>query len=347
MTESPEPLTPPDCDLRGMEWMPLHGHKLYGSDFDAIANDAEYRAAQRLWWAAWQQQVPAASLPDDDRVLAHVAGYSRDPKGWAKIKAVALHAFVKCSDGRLYHRFLAPEAIVAWEKRMKERQRKADYRAKKDGTGTSQDKLVPRDTTGTEQSDDADVPILSHVDNTTQDKTGQDNLRKKEKERERGASAVPAPASPRKAASRIPDDWEPSEADADYARSLGLPVARVTAMFRDYWISKAGADARKHDWSATWRNWCRREDGALAEPQSTVSGSVARINPFPGWQTADHMALGQWEKAEASGSWFTQDAKRNLLSPDARRADLWAFIVGYRPLVAAFIRGRDEGELAA
>lgn len=168
MDDLPEPLTPPECDLRGMEWMPLHGHKLYGSDFDAIASDTEYRAAQRLWWAAWQQQVPAASMPDDDRILAHAAGFSRDLKGWAKIRKVALHAFVKCSDGRLYHRFLAPEAIVAWDRRVKERDRKAAYRAKRDGTDGENTNPVPRDKPqdngGTECAPDAEFPILSHVD---------------------------------------------------------------------------------------------------------------------------------------------------------------------------------------
>ncbi|WP_322997936.1 hypothetical protein [Castellaniella sp.] len=34
---------------------------------------------------------------------------------------------------------------------------------------------------------------------------------------------------------------------------------RVADSFRDYWAAKAGADARKVDWEATWRNWVRRE----------------------------------------------------------------------------------------
>jgi hypothetical protein len=29
--------------------------------------------------------------------------------------------------------------------------------------------------------------------------------------------------------------------------------------FRDYWLAKAGAHARKVDWLATWRNWVRNE----------------------------------------------------------------------------------------
>lgn len=30
-------------------------------------------------------------------------------------------------------------------------------------------------------------------------------------------------------------------------------------MFADHWRAKPGADGRKADWLATWRNWVRRE----------------------------------------------------------------------------------------
>lgn len=269
MTELPEPLTPPDCDLRGMEWMPLHGHKLYGSDFDAIASDAEYRAAQRLWWAAWQQQVPAASLPDDDRVLAHVAGYQRDPKGWAKVRDVALHAFIKCSDGRLYHRFLAPEAVIAWEKRIRERERKAAYRAKKDGQGgaisSSVPPIVPRDKTGTDASPDGDTNGDVRVDRTTQDRTGQDNLRKKEREEplspcgdippSQDAAEPERPSKPPRR-SQVPEDWRPSERDRNFA-ICHMPedaIDREAAQFVDHHRSR-GTPFR--DVSRAWQTWCR------------------------------------------------------------------------------------------
>lgn len=38
----------------------------------------------------------------------------------------------------------------------------------------------------------------------------------------------------------------------------GIDFAAETMRFRDYWESKAGANARKTDWPATWRNWMRR-----------------------------------------------------------------------------------------
>lgn len=179
MTDLPAPLTTPDCDLRGMEWMPLYGNRLFMSDFEARATDVEFRIAIRLWWTAWQQ-VPAASLPNDDAVLCKLAGLGRDLKTWKKLReGFAMHGFVECSDGRLYHRVLSKEAREAWDRRMKERERKAAYRAKKYGTGLSGPMDGPRDSGGTSTGQDADVPQMSQrdarIDKTRQDKTGQDS----------------------------------------------------------------------------------------------------------------------------------------------------------------------------
>lgn len=131
------PLTPADCDLRGMEWMPLFGARLFSSDFDAKANDAEFRVAVHLWWACWQQ-VPAGSLPDDDYILCRLAGLGRDMKSWKKLRAGnALYGFVLCSDGRLYHRVQAKQAIEAWERRISERSKKQRWRDNR-GVGESE-----------------------------------------------------------------------------------------------------------------------------------------------------------------------------------------------------------------
>lgn len=170
MSALPEPLTPADCDLRGLEYMPLLGQRLFGSEFNARATDSEWRAAITLWWAAWTQ-CPAASLPDDDIALCRLADLGRDVKAWRKLKEVALHGFIKCADGRLYHPTLAQQALVAWDKRVKERERKAQWRAKKAGQEQGQDADVPRDTTGTGQGQDADVP----ADVTRRDGTGRDS----------------------------------------------------------------------------------------------------------------------------------------------------------------------------
>lgn len=118
MTDSdlPNPLTPADCDLRGYRWMPLDVVRVIDSDTFGIATGDEFKTAFRLWAKCWLQ-VPAASLPDDDRLLAHLAGLSENMAKWKKVRAVALRGFIKCSDGRLYHPVIAEKAIEAMGKR--------------------------------------------------------------------------------------------------------------------------------------------------------------------------------------------------------------------------------------
>ena len=164
-----DPLTPSDCDLRGLDYMPLFGNHLFGSEFNAKASDGAWRAAITLWWAAWNQ-VPAGSLPDDDAALCRLADLGRDVKTWKKLRTEALHGFVQCNDGRLYNKFLCEQALVAWDKRIKERQRKAEYRAKKEAEKVGRDADVPRDKTRTTTGRDADVP----ADGNRRDGTGRD-----------------------------------------------------------------------------------------------------------------------------------------------------------------------------
>jgi hypothetical protein len=71
------------------------------------------------------------------------------------------------------------------------------------------------------------------------------------------------PISPQtsKRGTRLPADWSPSEADYTAAREAGLTTAQIdreVLSFRDYWIAKPGKEGLKLDWSATFRNWCRR-----------------------------------------------------------------------------------------
>jgi len=111
-----EPLTPPDCDLRstGMAFMPLDVGRLMDSDLFAIATGEEFKAAMALYAKSWLQ-CPAGSLPNNERVLAHLAG-GYAPRRWARIRDVALHGWMLCTDGRLYHPMVAELANDAWEK---------------------------------------------------------------------------------------------------------------------------------------------------------------------------------------------------------------------------------------
>lgn len=108
MTGLPEPLTPPDCDVRSLDTFDFNVERLMSSELVAISTGDEFKAAVLLWCRAWKQ-VPAGSLPDDDRVLASFAGVP--VAKWRKVRAGALRGFIKCLDGRLYHPMLSDLAI--------------------------------------------------------------------------------------------------------------------------------------------------------------------------------------------------------------------------------------------
>jgi uncharacterized protein YdaU (DUF1376 family) len=58
-------------------------------------------------------------------------------------------------------------------------------------------------------------------------------------------------------ATRIPTNFEPTpEPEAE----AGIDRQKELANFRDYWAAKAGKDAAKLDWQATWRQWARKAD---------------------------------------------------------------------------------------
>lgn len=124
------PLTPADCDLRDFAYMPLDAARMLDSDLYALSTGEEFKAAITLWCKSWTQ-VPAASLPDDDRVLAHLSGAG---SRWKKVKDMALRGFIKCDDGRLYHPVVAEKALDAWGKKQSYRERSKKGNAKRWGS---------------------------------------------------------------------------------------------------------------------------------------------------------------------------------------------------------------------
>lgn len=105
----PAPLTPTGCDLRGLPYMPLDVIRLLDSDMFAETSGDEFKAAVALWCKSWTQ-VPAASLPNKDKVLAHLSG---NAEKWKRIKAGAMRGWILCSDDRWYHPVVAEKALAA------------------------------------------------------------------------------------------------------------------------------------------------------------------------------------------------------------------------------------------
>lgn len=85
----------------------------------------------------------------------------------------------------------------------------------------------------------------------------------------------------RKTATRLPDDWQPGTAEIDYALSLKLNPTRTAEDFRDYWHAAAGERARKMDWLATWRTWCKRSNERVTTQPPRYNGNAQAFIPSP------------------------------------------------------------------
>lgn len=75
------------------------------------------------------------------------------------------------------------------------------------------------------------------------------------------AVAVASPPAPAKATgTRLSEDWRPTLETMTWSRSCAdrVDITNEWAKFQDYWMSKAGAGARKVDWDRTWKNWLRK-----------------------------------------------------------------------------------------
>jgi hypothetical protein len=80
---------------------------------------------------------------------------------------------------------------------------------------------------------------------------------------------------PKKAAEpnghRLPEDFALTTTRTAVGRDEGLQdVQRTFAKFRDHWTAATGANARKRDWDAAWRNWCRTEADRQNRPGATT-----------------------------------------------------------------------------
>lgn len=138
-----QPLTPPGCDLRDFAFMPLDAARLLDSDLFALSSGDEFKAAIALWCKAWMQ-VPCGSLPNDDRVLAHLSGAG---SRWKKVREMALRGFILCDDGRLYHPVVAEKALEAWGKKQSYRERSRKGNAKRwasQGDGGDDANAIPK-----------------------------------------------------------------------------------------------------------------------------------------------------------------------------------------------------------
>lgn len=121
------------------------------------------------------------------------------------------------------------------------------------------------------------MPLLGGETQEKQPLTPLEKTREEES-RENNAFSNDVETRPKRGA-RLKPDWRPSVENIAYAVTEGFTEAeaeRIAANFRDYWIAASGSTAAKLDWSATWRQWVRRERDRR-RPAFGGSGQAKRV----------------------------------------------------------------------
>ncbi len=82
-----------------------------------------------------------------------------------------------------------------------------------------------------------------------------------------------------RSATRLPADFELTPERRAVAESEACDPDRTFAEFCDHWRAASGANARKMDWDATWRNWCRRQQ--TFRPRGRSASAAERVTWRP------------------------------------------------------------------
>lgn len=250
-----EPLTPPDLDLRDFDWMPLQVVRLRDSGIVVTASAEAFRAAVLLWCASWHQ-VPAASLPKDEKMLCSLAGFGRDLKMWRTLAAEALHGFVECSDGRLYHPVIAEKAIESGSKKKKqgkqtaaatEAARLARMARDAERNGVRNGKRY-----GEEESE------RNGLQGRVEDLTGEDKTKiepeKKGESNSRSDFKLVHEGEP----IPIDESYQPSDRAVEYAYSLGMKTVDLNAELSKFIALSMASRAKSFNPDMSFKVWCDR-----------------------------------------------------------------------------------------
>lgn len=295
----PAPLVPPEVDLRDFTFMPLDVVRLRDSDLVAETSPEACFAAVLLWCVAWHQ-VPAGSIPDSDQWQAKHAGYVARGKvdpAWMDVRVGALRNWVKCSDGRLYHPVVAEKALDAWAGKQAQRARTEKARMAKEALRQGQSQ-------GLSQTDSTSVTEAATAAKGERqgERQGQGEGQGQMKEKT-AAAAPPSPPAPPPAAEaaasrgkRLPADWELTKpwgewAMAKYPHWTEAIVRDLGTGFGNHWKAKAGKDATKLDWFATWQNWCMSDITQRQYPPPKTATAPADADAARAARLAEARAL--------------------------------------------------------
>ncbi|QTO42172.1 DUF1376 domain-containing protein [Burkholderia latens] len=241
MDKLSKPLTPAECNLRDFAFMPLDVKRMLTSETWILGTGDERSAAMTLWLESWHQ-VPAASLPDNDRLLGHLS----QAKNWKRVKEHALRGWIKCDDGRLYHPVVAEKALEAWIEKL--------VSSLAGSMGNAKRWLKEVDTVAVSKKVVHAAALLAEV--APESKT----LRKKQVAAiVRGSHADRDPIAPRPENVSPPDDFmsppeSPPESPGDRNRE-GIEVNPLTPLSPDGDDARSRAGKSSASFNRFWSAW--------------------------------------------------------------------------------------------
>lgn len=215
----------------------------------------------------------SAPISYDHAKLARLCGASN-----STFKA-ALASLIE--DGKIIE---TPEGL--WNERV---QKEVVYRQEKSEVGSRAAK-VKWDRKRNEINETTDAPAMPSLSdrNANQKPELEPEARKKEDSKK---EVILSPKAPKpQNGSRLSAEWALPKAWGEWALEnvAGSTVETIRSQaeqFRDYWVGKAGAGARKADWEATWRNWMRNakispraSPAQTGQPRNIFEASTQLLN---------------------------------------------------------------------
>ena len=200
-------------------------------------------------------------LPADDKIAAKFMGVHFNAYVKVRDQLAALGKLQAHADGWSVHR--AEKELAAATRARNANTQQSDIRTADQDAGwvTRQDTLgdTPPDTR-------VDTPLDTHLvfSKSANENNGAliEPITKSQEVKESKPLSLARPKGEAHG-TRLPTDWTLT-ADlhqwtrTTFPQTTEARVATELETFRDYWASVPGAKGRKTDWTATWRNWCRR-----------------------------------------------------------------------------------------
>jgi Protein of unknown function (DUF1376) len=265
---APAPPIDADTDLRDFPYMPLDVARLRDSDHAAIATGDEFMASVLLWCAAWHQ-TPAGSLPDDDRVLAQLAGYGRYLAGWHIVRVAALRGWIRHSDARLYHPVITEKVRGSWAAKLKNQYQRFVDRARKENQGLKAatfDEWMAAGRPSAIHGPESGIPAAAGISAAEFQRKHSLNIREVKGERTTKTPGKSAGKRP------IPVDFAISDRVRSWAAEKGLD--RLDEHFEKFVGTCKAKDYRYVDWdealmNAIRDNWAKLERTLARHKPST------------------------------------------------------------------------------